>query len=51
MAPQPVRDSGCGFNIGQSRNELLVIESKSIEGTLDLADALLRELPNFVTES
>jgi len=42
-----VRDSGCGFNIGQSRGELLVIESRSIEGTLDLADALLRELRSF----
>jgi len=42
-----VRDSGCGFNIVQSRGELLVIESRSIEGTLDLADALLRELRSF----
>lgn len=42
-----VRDSGCGFNIQQSRGELLVIESKSIEGTLDLAGALLRDLPTF----
>jgi hypothetical protein len=46
-----VRDSECGFNIGQSRGELLAIESKSIEGTLDLADALLRELPTFITAS
>lgn len=46
-----VRDSGCGFNIAQSRSELLVIESKSIEGTLDLADALLRELPIFTAAS
>ena len=46
-----VRDSGCGFNIGQSRGELLVIESKSIVGTLDLADAILRELSIFVTVS
>ncbi len=42
-----VRDSGCGFNIAQSRGELLAIESKSIEGMLDLADALLRELSTF----
>jgi len=46
-----VRDSGCGFNIGQSRGELLVIESKSIEGTLDLADALLGELQSFIAAS
>lgn len=46
-----VRDSGCGFNVGQSRAGLLVIESKSIQGTLDLADALLRELSTFATAS
>jgi hypothetical protein len=46
-----VRDSGCGFNLGQSRGELLVIESKSIEGTLDLAVALLRELSTFAAAS
>ncbi len=46
-----VRDSGCGFNIAQSRGELLAIESKSIEGTLDLADALLRELSTFKSVS
>ncbi len=46
-----VREARCGFNIGQSRDELLAIESKSIEGTLDLADALLRELSTFTTES
>ena len=46
-----VRNSGCGFNIAQSRAELLVIESKSIEGTLDLADDLLRELATFTAAS
>lgn len=46
-----VRDSRCGFNIAQSRGELLAIESKSIEGTLDLADALLRELSTFNSTS
>ena len=46
-----VRDSGCGFNIAQSRGELLAVESRSIEGTLDLADAVLRELSTFTTAS
>jgi len=42
-----VRDSGCGFNIAPPRGELLAIQSKSIEGMLDLADAILRELSTF----
>jgi hypothetical protein len=42
-----VRDSACGFNVAQSRGELLAVESKSIEGTLDLADILLQELSAF----
>ena len=46
-----VRDSGCGFNIAQSRGELLAVESRSIEGTLDLANAVLRELSTFTTAS
>jgi hypothetical protein len=42
-----VRDSRCGFNVAQSRGELLAVESKSIEGTLDLADILLQGLSAF----
>lgn len=44
-----VRDTDCGFNIDTARPELLVVESGSIEHTLDLADAILRNINSFAS--
>lgn len=43
-----VGDSDCGFNIDPARADLLVIESGSIENTLHLAGAILRNVNNFL---
>lgn len=42
-----VREAECGFNIDLTRPELLVIESRSIIGTLRLADAILETMSSF----
>ena len=42
-----VRDSDCGLNIDPARTELLLVESRSVENTLDLAGAVLRSVNNF----
>jgi len=44
-----VRDTDCGFNIDPARADLLVVESMSIENTLELAEAILRNINNFVS--
>jgi hypothetical protein len=42
-----VRDTGCGFEIDPRRRELLAVCSCSIKGTLSLAEAIIRSLPEF----
>lgn len=42
-----VRDTECGFEIDPARQELLVVCSASIKGTISLAEAVINKLPQF----
>lgn len=44
-----VKDTNCGFSIDPARAELLVVQSRCVENTLNLAKAVLRNVNNFLS--